>query len=65
MTAPGPKKENSAPLQGTVSVENPARESLMPGHNPEPPVPPEPSADEQMALYEKELKENDWGHQPC
>jgi hypothetical protein len=23
------------------------------------------SADEQMALYEKELKENDWGHQPC
>jgi hypothetical protein len=23
------------------------------------------SPDEQMALYEKELKENDWGHQPC
>ncbi len=23
------------------------------------------SADEQMALYEKELKETDWGHQPC
>jgi hypothetical protein len=21
--------------------------------------------EEQMALYEKELKENDWGHQPC
>jgi hypothetical protein len=21
--------------------------------------------DEQMALYEKDLKENDWGHQPC
>lgn len=21
--------------------------------------------DEQMALYEQELKENDWGHQPC
>ena len=21
--------------------------------------------DEQMALYEKELKEEDWGHQPC
>jgi hypothetical protein len=21
--------------------------------------------DEQMALFEKELKENDWGHQPC
>ena len=23
------------------------------------------SPEEQMALYEKELKENDWGHQPC
>lgn len=39
-------------------------------------VPPPASADpaidpskltpeEQMALYEKDLKENDWGHQPC
>lgn len=23
------------------------------------------TVEEQMALYEKELKENDWGHQPC
>ena len=23
------------------------------------------SPEEQMALFEKELKENDWGHQPC
>jgi len=23
------------------------------------------SAEEQMELYEKDLKENDWGHQPC
>jgi hypothetical protein len=23
------------------------------------------TADEQMALYEKALKEDDWGHQPC
>ncbi len=21
--------------------------------------------EEQLALFEKELKENDWGHQPC
>jgi len=27
--------------------------------------PKELTAAEQMALYEKELKENDWGHQPC
>ena len=24
-----------------------------------------PTPEEQMALFEKELKENDWGHQPC
>lgn len=23
------------------------------------------SPEEQLALYEKELKESDWGHQPC
>jgi hypothetical protein len=23
------------------------------------------TAEEQMALFAKELKENDWGHQPC
>ena len=23
------------------------------------------SIEEQMALYENDLKENDWGHQPC
>lgn len=23
------------------------------------------AADEQMALFEEALKENDWGHQPC
>ena len=23
------------------------------------------TAEEQMALYEQDLKENDWGHQPC
>jgi hypothetical protein len=23
------------------------------------------SPEEQMALFEKDLKENDWGHQPC
>jgi hypothetical protein len=23
------------------------------------------TAEEQLARFEKELKENDWGHQPC
>jgi hypothetical protein len=33
-----------------------------------PPVEPDPSQltpEEQMARFAKELKENDWGHQPC
>jgi hypothetical protein len=31
----------------------------------EPQAPRALTPEEQMALYEKELKENDWGHQPC
>jgi len=31
----------------------------------DPPAPSGLTADEQMALYEQDLKENDWGHQPC
>lgn len=31
----------------------------------EPSTPKKLTAEEQMALYEKELKEDDWGHQPC
>ena len=31
----------------------------------EPTDPSKLSKEEQMALYEKDLKENDWGHQPC
>ena len=28
--------------------------------------PPKPlTPEEQMAAYEEDLKENDWGHQPC
>lgn len=33
------------------------------GASDEPKTPLTP--EEQMALYEKDLKENDWGHQPC
>jgi hypothetical protein len=34
---------------------NPASEQVKPALTPE----------EQMAAFEKDLKENDWGHQPC
>jgi hypothetical protein len=29
------------------------------------PAPNQLTPEEQMALFEKDLKENDWGHQPC
>jgi hypothetical protein len=29
------------------------------------PASPELTKEEQWALFEKELKESDWGHQPC
>jgi len=32
----------------------------------EKPLDPSPlTPEEQMALYEEDLKESDWGHQPC
>jgi len=31
----------------------------------ETPVPGQLTKEEQWALFEKELKESDWGHQPC
>lgn len=56
MNAPEPKPP-VPPEPGPTG--NKAGESTA---RPEPaPLTPE----EQMALFEKELKENDWGHQPC
>jgi hypothetical protein len=52
-------------------------QSASPGDQAAPAKPPPASAtaapadpkqltpEEQMALFEKDLKENDWGHQPC
>jgi hypothetical protein len=31
----------------------------------ESPAPAQLTKEEQWALFEKELKESDWGHQPC
>lgn len=60
--------------------QEPARPATAPGGTASP-APAEPAAkpsacdqrgaagpltpEEQMALFEKDLKENDWGHQPC
>jgi hypothetical protein len=38
----------------------------VPSHDPSGPATPgKLTPEEQMDLYEKDLKENDWGHQPC
>ena len=47
------------PACNAAPVSAPADESA------ESPSPNQLTPEEQMALFEKELKENDWGHQPC
>lgn len=48
------------PAKPSASPPNPAGDA-PPENRPANALTPE----EQMALYEKELKETDWGHQPC
>ena len=54
----------------TTPPDSPTPPAPPPGATP-PATEPGPAAgqpltpEEQMALYEKELKETDWGHQPC
>ena len=48
-------KEKTVEKGGTLSAVNSSSVKPTEALTPE----------EQMALYEKELKENDWGHQPC
>jgi len=52
--------------------EKPIKESSKPTENPakvsttaEPATANKLTPEEQMAAFEKDLKENDWGHQPC
>jgi hypothetical protein len=47
---PSKPGETPAPSPADISAPSPAQ-NLTP--------------EEQLALYEKELKESDWGHQPC
>jgi hypothetical protein len=58
MSDPKPN-EPSAATPGSTSV--PAK-SADAGESP---VPNQLTKEEQWALFEKELKESDWGHQPC
>ena len=67
-TNAGASEDVSAPLQ-SGKTDLPATGGSTAGGDPEV-VPGQPAAnaltkEEQWALFEKELMENDWGHQPC
>ena len=48
------KNEGTVPEPLSVSAQSPKEKDLK-----------DLTPEEQMALYEEDLKENDWGHQPC
>ena len=64
---PQPDRRRPAPPTSAAG----ARAANPPGGAPDvsPPAEGAPAGqltpEEQMALFAKELKENDWGHQPC
>lgn len=62
-TSPGTPRPD--PAQGRAAAK-PAAAGAAGVPSPGEPVPVDQlSPEEQMALFEKELKEKDWGHQPC
>ena len=58
---PGPPPVPAAPAE-TSAAKSPTPLNIASEH---PIDPAKLTPEEQMALYEKDLKENDWGHQPC
>ena len=67
-SAPGLKSDPAAAAQGSTPMAPNVKILVGQGDvaaSGEPANPKELTADEQMALFEKDLKENDWGHQPC
>ena len=61
-----PKEPNApATVPGKVTpASSTEADANTPGSDPKSEV-SKLTPEEQMALFEKELKENDWGHQPC
>ncbi len=57
-----PDKPVSAPAESSVASEGSG--ALQPNAVVPPAMAPL-TPEEQMALYEADLKENDWGHRPC
>ena len=57
-----PKPNDAAPADCGASVNSGESNSATPSGSA---VPEQLTKEEQWALFEKELKESDWGHQPC
>jgi len=62
MTEPHNSDESPAKPNGEIA---PARSGEVDPASPGEPPAPALTKEEQWALFEKELKESDWGHQPC
>jgi len=62
-----PSKEPTQPAtaQDTVTSKPPIETAANTPASEKPSEVSKLTPEEQMALFEKELKENDWGHQPC
>ena len=60
---PGPQRIDGGETGETAKLPLPGGETGTDLSKPAAPKTLTP--EEQMALYEKDLKENDWGHQPC
>ena len=58
--------EETRPATAPAAISVPVSPLALPAVVLTPPTPVTAlTPEEQMALFEKELKENDWGHQPC
>jgi hypothetical protein len=66
MTDQPPKEPiQPAPVEGSVTPKSPTETAANTSALDKQKDVSKLTAEEQMALFEKELKENDWGHQPC
>lgn len=65
MSDPTPPKETSAQPNPPAEAGGPGAERPVDAGASGKTVPKALTPEEQMELYEKDLKENDWGHQPC
>ncbi len=62
---PSAENPRQPPASITGAASSPPPPAVPPVGADAPVDPSKLTPEEQMALYEKNLKETDWGHQPC